>query len=168
MWGTIRAERGNLGKVFLSLLNWCAPCTISSESMQLQSQVLSHVHHMQEGNIGLVLSPCFTYKYGSLWSTEESCMRLLSKGNVTFDNSFSLLFEKKVDERDSRPLAYHGRIVMNKKSCWKDSQLVTKAFTEPAQQLAAKDMSLVEDLSDHALPTSIDDSTAATVQVDGG
>ena len=57
---------------------------------------------------------------------------------------------------------------MNKCSLWKDGHLVSKGLTEPEQQVAAKDIVVVEDWSDEALPSSIDDSALATILADLG
>jgi hypothetical protein len=128
----------------------------------LQADVLGHLLHHNELNVGLVLVPMFTYKQGSLWSTVEKSMKLLLKRSLFFDPSFSLLFNKKADERDSRPLAYQGRVVLSgqvqmHRSPWKGSAIIAKGHTEPANQVPAKDMVLVEDLGDTALPSSIED-----------
>lgn len=84
------------------------------------------------------------------------------------DRSFSVLFKERMDSRDQRPLTFGGKWVQaahvqEQKSFWKSSALVTEGRTEPAVQVASKDMQVIEDLLPGALPASVD-TDAATVQ----
>ena len=49
-------------------------------------------------------------------------------------------------------------------SPWKMTTLFADGRTEAAQQIAGRDMKVVEDLDDEALPTCYDDSTSSTIQ----
>ena len=82
----------------------------------------------------------------------------LSKHNFEFDHQFAILFKDKSDKRDSRPMTYHGRVIFpaalgsNLKSVWATSTLVEDGRTDLVSQLSPKDMLVVEDISDDALP----------------
>lgn len=162
-----RLRACGVAQVVLVLINWISPSTISSTSLQGQAEIVKDVLSENSKNMGLLLSPMWTYKRGGLWSQEEMIMRLLVKKGVLLDHVFTLLFGEKVDNRDGRPLAFPGRFVFDgnavpNKELWKNSALLTKGYTEPAVQVAARDMIMIEDLAENALPQTIDET--CTVQ----
>ena len=59
-------------------------------------------------------------------------------------------------------MSYPGRVLLplhaDKDYIWKGSQLLRRAYTDPAEQLAAKEMKIVEDTDPVQVPTSTDES----------
>jgi len=95
-------------------------------------------------------------------------MLIPTQGRVNIDNTFYIPFTDQVDLRDSRPMAYAGRIVLPetldvKSFAFRNCPLMRLRRTEHVTQVASKDMITIEDLSPTALPTSTDDQ-AAVVQ----
>ena len=119
-------------------------------------------------NICFALMPSFTYKKGQLWMLEQTHTKILANRALNVDTGFTLLFNEKIDLRDSRPLNFPGRVVTGAggkwdEFIWRPSNLVRKGRTEPAKMLATHDMVNIEDVSADALPQVLDDAIA-TVQ----
>ena len=108
------------------------------------------------------------YNKGKLWLQEFSCMKMLGNAGVHIDKSWVLQFQEKLDLRDSRPLTYKGRLAMplgfkESELFFKGCQLMQEGRTNPAMQLAARDMITVEDVGAGALPACVEDAEA-TIQ----
>ena len=78
---------------------------------------------------------------------------------VTLSQQASLLFNKKVAVREQRPLNYPVRIIKGVQdsdwdAVWKNVGLVQNTYTAFAEQLATRDMLVVEDLDEAAVPSS--------------
>lgn len=54
------------------LLNWVAPCTLLQTMQQVQAEVTGAVLADSKKNIGLCLTPIYTYKEGSLFQVEPA------------------------------------------------------------------------------------------------
>ncbi len=154
------------GVVTVVILNWIAPSTLSAASMEAQATMASCLVHTSDLNIGILLSPMFSYKKGQLWTSEQAAVNQVARKGLVVDRSWSLLFSERRDVRDSRPLQYRGRVMeppgSEAKSVWHDTKIF-RGYTDPANQLSARDMVVVEDTSETALPGSVDDG-AVTVQ----
>ena len=144
------------------ICNWIAPSTIKSAVQKLQSDFLGSVMATELGKqcMGVILMPMTCSKAGRLWLTEMSCMKLLGESGVAFDTPFTLLFQER-NSRDERPLAYNGRIAFPSgmslhKSIFAKTKLVQENITNAANHLPGNCMVTVEDMSDTALPASVD------------
>ena len=141
------------------LLNWVAPCTLTSSALNFQVSLLSAVLAMFPC-AAAVLTPMFTYKKGSLWRVENTSLQMLDQKRLMFDQKFYVQFEKKHDKRETRPLTFDGRLVTSKdiddnSPCTK-SQLWQTSNTDKAKQLVTKDMQQIEDVTEGALPAKCD------------
>ena len=88
---------------------------------------------------------------------------------LNVDRSFGIVFESKVDSRETRPLLYPGRFLLPEhlkehESIWRSSKLFLDGRTTPAVQIPGREMRIIEDLDPAALPGSYDDSITSTVQ----
>ena len=132
-------------------MNWVAPCTIKSEDLDLQSTVASVLLSAGPSNIGVLLTPLFSYKRGGVLQEEMKVYNLLIKKDLNMDRSFSLLYKDKPDPRDTRPASYSGRLVLanhikDSDTAYKGSKLFQVGYTGMAEQLAPRDMQVVEAL----------------------
>ena len=67
------------------------------------------------------------------------------------------------DARDGRPCTYPGRLLLHptgKDKLWANSQLVKTGRTADAEMPHSRDMLQVEDVSEDALPSTVDDDNA--------
>ena len=148
--------------ISIAYMNWTAPSSIPGNRQEAMNNLFSFIlHDGSENNIGLVQMPVFTYKKGLLWHLEQNAMNLLTKAKLNADVQYTIPFSGSTDLRDSRPLTYPGRILVPmtadlNKGAFRHSYIVKWRRTEETQQLPAKDMFIVEDLSDQALPSDID------------
>lgn len=150
-------------KVIISILNWSALCRVNNDRQQLQSRAVAVITNSDGGSqqVGIVLLPQFGYQRGQLWMQEHHCLKALSSAGLHVDRTFTLPFSARVDQRDNRPLMYHGRIVSSlglseKDWALKNSELVRNQRCEPAEQLPASSMVFVEDLQPDAMPCTTD------------
>lgn len=95
----------------VALLNMVSPCMLSAPAMDLIYKITSTCVNSAPDNVGVILSPLFVYKKGDLWNTERSVLSKLVEKNLVIDKSWSLLFSKKPDSREARPLIYKGRLI---------------------------------------------------------
>jgi hypothetical protein len=149
-------------QVVVPLLNWVAPSTSSSDVQEKQAGLVSQCLHMNNNNVGIILTPMHSYKRGSLWMLEHACQKALVQRNLSIDRTFGLQFKEKVDMRDKRPLLFAGRFalaahVREHETPWRTSEFFAECLTKPATQLPSKNMRAVEDLAPEALPTTTDD-----------
>jgi len=146
------------------ILNWISPSTIKDDHMDRQSNICAlHVNSQNpERGIGIMMSPMHSYKSGSLWLLDHSCQKSLNQKNCTVDRTWGLAFKEKVDQRDQRPLLYHGRFVQpgsadKNKTIWAKSEFFGECITKAAIQVPTKEMRVVEDMDPNALPVTYDD-----------
>lgn len=132
----------------------------------MQGEIASVLLNQSPTNVGVLLDPMFAYKKGGVWLAEKEMHDLLTGKSLVLDRTWTLLFDAKKDIRDNRPLAYRGRILESagavEKSPWRHTKLFG-GYTDPAQQLPARDMVTWQDLQPDALPSSTDES-AVVVQ----
>lgn len=112
-------------------------------------------------HLSMVILPQFGYQKGQLWVAEHHCLKSLSNAGLNVDKTFTLQFSARLDQRDTRPLNYHGRILtslgMQEKSwLFRNSALVRNQRTEPADQLPSNQMVFIEDLQPDAVPVTTD------------
>lgn len=149
-------------------MNWVAPSTTPASVMEHQTKLIAQKVLSNDKNIGLVLMPMFTYKQGHLWLVEhQTCKSLVQRG-LHIDKQFGLVFEKKADKREARPLLYNGRFLLDSaaklaENLWRYSPLFVNGRTHEAKQLSGNSMTSVEDIDPGALPMSVDDANV-TVQ----
>ena len=150
--------------VSVCVLNWVAPCTVSSFDQKTQASMIGAVmSESQTHNMGLILMPMFSHKQNMLWLTETSALQQLGEHRLAFDVPFQLRFGAHNDKRDERPLNYHGRAVSPytakaHKSMWETVPVIKDNTTPPAMHVSAADMVVCEDMSEDALPATIDNS----------
>lgn len=94
-------------------MNWVSPCTIKSDDLEMQATVASILLSEGPNNVGLLLSPLFSYKRGGVLQEELKVFNLLQRKNLNMDRSFALLYKDKPDFRDARPASYSGRVVLS-------------------------------------------------------
>ena len=85
------------------LLNWAAPGAYRTKVQKWQREVLGEAMALVPGAIGVLLSPVYYHKKGSLWACEQAHLQMLSSESINTDRMGALLFKGKRDERDSRP-----------------------------------------------------------------
>lgn len=143
---------------FVCLMNHAAPCCYAADLQTAHINTMSWCICENTQSLGLIISPMFSHNMNKKYLLEQSMLTRLSKHNFEFDHQFAILFKDKSDKRDSRPMTYHGRVIFpaalgsNLKSVWATSTLVEDGRTDLVSQLSPKDMLVVEDISDDALP----------------
>ena len=111
-------------QVLVPILNWIAPCTLSTDVQDKQAQMLSSLLHMSDSNLAMILTPLCSYKKNTLWMLEHMMQKNLAQRSLAIDRIFGLQFREKLDLRDKRPLMYRGRFataahVKDHESIWK-------------------------------------------------
>lgn len=164
----------------MSILNWSAPATQSDKAQEAQGTVFAQLVGQSPENIGLLLCPVFHYKRNQIFFLEHCMVKGLASRGVEVDCQASLIYKDKTDLRDGRPLVYPLRVVRPLTAClvedegdqvkvdkksgpgsfWFTAPLLRNRRTQEAEQVPAKKLRLVEDLSENALP--------ASMQVDAG
>ena len=160
--------------IVLAVLNWGAPSLVTSDAMKAQSQVLAAMvnhHNEEEGTAaGIILTPSHSYTRGSLYKLMENAHSLLSNCRVNFDVSFCLPFNQRTDERDQRAMVRHGKVALpiddkpfaSAWALWKNSQGLSKGLLNAVPLPASKDLVVVEDTADDALPATTSVTHQAT------
>jgi hypothetical protein len=128
--------------------------------MEQQIALVSCCLQNSDNSCGLLLMPVYSAKPGQLWQLEHQINKSLASRDVNLDKQFCLTFDKKHDMRDGRPSMYPGRLLHGQhvnfwKCPWRNVPLVATGRTEPAKQVPGKSLTLIEDLSDEALPSPI-------------
>lgn len=141
------------------ILNWASLCRLKQEISETQAAVLG-VTLQDPASVGVVLLPEYTHQKGQRWRSEYAALETLAAHNVNLDRCLALQFAARCDQRDSRPLVYHGRIVTGQcfseqKWAFRNCNLVREGRTKPVDQVATSDMQIVEDIDEAALPNSI-------------
>ena len=145
---------------YVCLMNHVAPCCYVTDLQTCQMNTMSWCICENTQSLGIVISPNFSNNMNKKYLLEQSMLTRLSKHNFAFDNQVAILFKDKSDKRDNRPMTYHGRIIFpaalgsNVKSVWATSTLVEVGRTDPVPQLSPRDMLVVEDIAEGALPGS--------------
>jgi hypothetical protein len=148
--------------VTVALANWAAPCLVPVPQQLAQFHFLNFLVADSESNVGLSISPTFAYKKGTVWMLDHALMKSISEsGGASLDRMYHVLFTDKGDQRDQRPMVYSGRVITmagkDGGEVWKKSRLLMEGRTEPARQLPAKDMDMVENTVASTLPQTTDD-----------
>ena len=140
-------------------LNHAAPAVIPKEIAHMQIGLLHWQLTEVMTSVALCLLPVFTHQKGRLHLEERMLIEMLAAGHVNLDWLFALQFSAKSDQRDMRPMFYHGRFIfsspldLSKNPFW-NCDLRRAQRTPEIPQLAAKHMREVESLAADALPTS--------------
>ncbi len=147
--------------VFVGVLNWAVPALMSAASQNAQLQLLGQLLAEEKDRaIAAFLTPVFSWRLGRkgpLVPAEMAVLRqITSAGNLMLDNSFSVLFLERVDQRDERPQMYPGRLVLHNEARLESGPFASIAlrypgWTEPAQQRRTADMLVLEDLLSNEL-----------------
>ena len=125
--------------VCLTVLNWCAldkQCFGSGGTKTL----LIHNVHANSTNAGLLLVPVWARKGSQLYHNQDTMLRSLGMNTCDFSQQASLLFNKKVDVREHRPLNYPVRIINGFQdsewdAVWKNVGLVQNTYSAFAAQV---------------------------------
>ena len=172
------------------LLNWSAPAAIGQKAQEQQGLAFTQTVCASGSNLGILLCPVFHYKRHQKHMLEHVLLKSLASRGVDVDDPAMLLFRKRADLRDNRPLVYPMRIVKpvtaeevqddsdmddaepNKKKprrnaraapgmagFWANSTLSTCGRTQEAEQVPNAKLKMAEDLSDAALPTTVDETS---------
>ena len=97
-------------KVIMPYVNWVSPSSVSGPIQNAQKNFIARSLVLGDSNMGVMLQPVYVYKKNTLWMQEHQIMKGLFERDVHVDKSFGLVFDKKMDSRDVRPLMYPG--------CW--------------------------------------------------
>ena len=103
--------------------------------------MLIHNVHANSKHAGLLLVPVWARKRSQLYHNQDTMLRSLGLNTCDFSQQASLLFNKKVDVREQRPLNYPVRIIKGFQdsdwdAVWKNVGLVQNTYTAFAEQLA--------------------------------
>lgn len=151
------------------VLNWAAPAVFSSATQCKQAKLLGGIVNSggDAKSIGLVLTPSFFYKKGSLYKTIENGNKLLAAADLNMDTAFAIAFESRNDDRQKRSLLQPGSIVLPgdpKKAestwqAWKSSDTFKFNLIKDAPLPLSAELVEMEDMSDASLPQGTDDKT---------
>ena len=146
--------------VVIGVVNWTAPCTISSNTFELQANMINAIATSGEKCIVAVLNPQFSYKKGQLYLAEKMVNQHLIKRSLDFDKKFGLLYKERTDTRDGRLLIYDGRLIMpfgvkETEYFFKDANIM-QGKTEAATMVKGNMLQSVEDVDPKALPSTTD------------
>ena len=61
----------------LVFVNWVAPSTVSSTVMEGQTQCVANVLAQCDRNVGVLLTPLFSYKKNTVWQLEHQVLKAL-------------------------------------------------------------------------------------------
>jgi hypothetical protein len=138
---------------------------LKGEAQVDQTNLVAYLMSLNHNNVALVCLPMFTYKKGQLYMLENNALKMLSVRGLICDRAFKIDFKEHVDAREKRPLVFNGRLCNTGKedNVWVKGRLWGEGRAEVADQLAARNMQIIEDLAPDALPTSTDTSIV-TVQ----
>lgn len=148
--------------LLLIIVNWCSPSLTTRDQMLLQQGLLGAMLNQQDeyDALGLVFTPVWERRKGMLYISENKVLEAVANANVNCDEKGYLSFEERADARDRRPLEYPIRLCLaqgglNNKSCWaKVPLIVNNRTTARARMLATKDMLIMEDVADDAVPAT--------------
>ena len=143
-----------------ALLNLIAPSTTSSSDYDLYGTLASALASGNLQNLLAVIMPQFAYKKGQLYLASRSVEDIFLMRGLNIDMKWALPFKSKIDQRESCPLMYDGRLVVptQTKECdwvFKNTPIM-QGRTELAEMLPSSKMKTVEDVSATALPRSTD------------
>ena len=96
---------------FVPIWNQASPSCITSAIQKVQLNAFSWAICEHDGSLGVLIMPVHSNLTNKKYLSDVAILEKLSKCNFLFDEVFSILFEKKLDKRDQRPLTYTGRLV---------------------------------------------------------
>jgi hypothetical protein len=137
--------------------------------MDMQAATAASLLHESDISAGIVFTPMFATQPGQLFMLEFAAHKNLSNRSINVDKAFGIVFQGRVDARDTRPLLYNGRLmqashVKLNESPWKKSQLIVTGRTEPCKQLGTRDMESIEEVDPSSLPSGAGDEKDLPVQ----
>ena len=97
-------------EVIVPYVNWVSPSSVSGPIQVAQKTFISRALVHGDSNMAVMLQPLYVYRKNTLWMQEHQIMKGLAERDIHVDKSFGLVFDKKPDTRESRPLMYPG--------CW--------------------------------------------------
>ena len=128
-WSTeIRNKEGLQSTDAISVIvmnNWAAPSVISSDHQKLQAAITGAVCNRGSHCAGLTVQPVWSYAKGQVVDTGAKLLKLIENNNVMLDGNFSIIFEKRSDEREDRTLNYPGRLCLGAKTNRADNVWMT-------------------------------------------
>lgn len=149
----------------LPFANLVSACSVKQPVLDLMANITSWALSENEKSVGNLILPQFAYKKSSnaIWLAQKNVLDAFVKGNVSIDTDYQIIFKDQVDARDERPMVYSCKLIFPghldpRKTMWKNSQLYRMRRTDEVAQLASRDMLVIEDVSDTALPNSTDDA----------
>ena len=77
-------------------MNMAAPPLVTAEAQSAAQLLTSHVLCSSDKSIGILLSPIFVYKRGTLYLAVHSLLKNLAQHQLMVDKDMCLTFEKKV------------------------------------------------------------------------
>ena len=78
------------------VLNWVAPCSLSSQALSFQANFLAMLASTYSKMIAPILCPQWAYKKGQLYLSEQMVYKLLIDRNLNFDHKFGLTFSERL------------------------------------------------------------------------
>ena len=152
----------------VSILNWAAPNLYTAQVQRVQAAVMGGLcGHIVGTNVGIYLTPTFTFSRGQLHSVEQACSKLLMGSNLNLDHVVVLHYQGRNDDREKRPLVQVARLCVsmdaeahqNQMEVWRGASVLRKPLLDEAELLPTKEMLTIEDLSETALPSTTSDVT---------
>ncbi len=97
--------------IVLTFVNWCAPAMHSSVQQDIAIGAVTANMFAGGTNASFVLMPVWSQNKQQLHTVQDGIMKSAVATSLDVSSQASLLFQKKNDHRDKRPLNYPIRIV---------------------------------------------------------
>ena len=138
--------------------NIAAPSLVSSKHQKNQAAILGDDINAITHTAGLTVCPVWAYGKSKVVDATSRVLRIIENNSFSLDGNFSILVEKKKDERDDRPLNHPGRICIgSSKKRSENVRLRTPLFVKGQvmvpELLRTRSMVFLEDTSQDSLPT---------------
>ena len=147
--------------------NFTAPMLFSASEQKVISEITGLCVSRNLASIGLVFTPTYAARSGTVYQLENNIQTKLSQQNLNTDKGFVLCFSHKIDQRERyRALISPGRIATSTSatdehlSVFSNSPLFKRPVVDDAVPVRARDMILDTNLDEDAPPTSTDADTS--------
>lgn len=152
----------------VSFCNWAYPGAFMANTLRNQISIVSaSVNQPGAANLCLLVMPSWHYQRGHLWKAEEQATKLVTGQGLNMDLTCCIAFEGKRDEREKRSLVYNARILLPQNedmakgvhNKWRSSPLFQRPLVSDCALLPTREMQIIEDIRDDALPDSTMEAT---------
>ena len=147
--------------------NFAAPMLFSATEQKVISEITGLCVSCNVASIGLVFTPTYAARSGTVFQLENNILEKLSKQNLNTDKSFVLCFSHRVDQREKhRSLISPGRIATSSLgtdehlSIFSNTPLFKRPVVDDAVPVRGRDMIVDTNLDEDAPPSSTDADTS--------